>query len=142
MPEESKRTALLFFLFAIFILLGAIIFIYSYNIAKGSANYSETTSKASIECVGYSFRVVGDSISYNNSELSFVVEPSGGGNLNKLVVNADGIRAETKNIDFSASFRQSIKVNIQVSDAFELSPKGCAENIKKCSISAKQCEVA
>ena len=140
MPEQSRRVALLIFLFAIFIFLAVFIFIFSYGVTKGGQNYTETTSKKAIECVGYSFRVVGDSITYNNSELSFVVEPSGGGSLNKLVIKSDGKEVETKNIDFSASYKQNVKVNISVSDIFELSPNGCDENIKVCSIPANSCE--
>ena len=140
MPEESKRVVLLIFLFAVFIFLAIIIFVFSFSLERGSSNYSETTSKAAIECVGYSFRIVGGSINYTEGELSFIVEPAGGGSLNRLVVKSGENEIETKNIDFSASYRQNVKVVIDVSEGFELFPKRCGDNVKVCSIASGMCE--
>ena len=140
MPEESKRTVFYIFLFVIFVFLAVFIFVFIYNTYTEAANYTTSETKSSIECVGYSFRIVGGSIHYSNGTLNFLLQPAGGGKLNQIIVRAGEEEAE-KNADFSTSYRQNITAKIEVpGDAFELFPKGCEDNQKNCSISANNCE--
>ena len=116
------------------------IFIYSFGLFRGGTNYSSVTSTSSIECVGYSFRIVGGTLEYVNGSLKFEVEPSGGGEINKLIIRSGIEETETRNIDFSASYKQTVKANVPVTETFEVYPKGCEENIKQCNITSMTCE--
>ncbi|MEM4337122.1 MAG: hypothetical protein QXG86_03905 [Candidatus Woesearchaeota archaeon] len=140
MPEESKRISLVIFLISIFVFLAIIIFVFSFSLTRGGANYTATTTKTAMECIGYGFRIIGGSIDYKEDELTFIIEPAGGGKINKLIVKSENQEKETKNIDFSSSFKQQVKINIRANEYFEIYPVGCPENIKRCSISRNICE--
>ncbi len=139
MPEESKRTAFYIFLFLIFFFLAIFIFVFIYNTYTGTANYTTTTTQRSVECIGYAFRIIGGSMHYSNGLLNFIIEPVGGGKINTMIVSSGGSSSETKNVDFAYSYDQNVTVAINISDSFEIYPKGCSDNAKECSISSQSC---
>jgi len=140
MPEESKRISLFIFLFAIFIVLAVIIFVFMYNAYKGATNYSSTTTKTSVECAGYSFRIVGGTILYENGILSFEFDPSLGGarEKNPLIIVIGKEEIETKPVDFT--FKQRIKIETAPLEEFQIYPKGCKDIIRNCSLAKNRCE--
>jgi hypothetical protein len=138
MAGESKRVALLVFLFFIFIFLAVIIFVFMYGTYLKSSNYSEAETKSSVECIGYSFRIIDGTISYENGTLSFVFEPLGGaGGKNPLIISSENKEVETQPVDFS--FKQKIRMEMPPLDSFNVSPKGCGDIIKKCDVAKNRC---
>jgi len=140
MAEESKRVALLVFLFFIFIFLAVIIFVFSYSSYRQTKNYTTETTKTSLECSSYSFRIVGGSISYENSTLSFIIDPTLGGSSvkNSLIITVAGEDIETQPIDFT--FKQKIKLQTEEPGSFEVYPKGCKDLLKLCDSRTNRCE--
>ncbi len=134
MPE--RKITITLFLFALFVFLGIFIFVLGYTTTTSGGNYSSEVSKSSIECAGITFRIVGDSMSYEDNILAFRVESFGGGSAARLVVSAGNETKYTPQMDFRARVDRKIKIsNITIKDKFTIYPEGCQSyNVKECDL--------
>ena len=140
MAEQSKNTALLVFLIILFIFLAVIIFVFIFSTYRNTSAYTTETTKSSVECASYSFRIVGGSLEYSNNTLSFLFDPSLGGarERNSLVLVMNGEEIETP--EFQFTFRQKIKVDTEYSETFQIYPKGCKDIIRTCNLTRNKCQ--
>ncbi len=141
MPEESKSTALLVFLFILFIMLAIVIFAYLFTTSRDAANYTLTETRTNLECSGYSFRIVGGSLKYiNNDTLVFIFDPTLGGSRekNNLIITINGEETETQKVDFT--FKHKIRIKISQPETFQIYPKGCVNITRICNMELNQCE--
>lgn len=140
MAEESKNRSLFIFLLFIFIFLGVIIFVFTYNSYTEAKNYTAITTKNSLECSSYSFRIVGGSMAYENGTFSFVIDPNLGGSTvkNSFIITMGGQEIETQLIDFT--FKQKIKLATEEPGSFEIYPKGCKDLLKLCDFRENGCK--
>jgi len=140
MAEESKQMAVMVFLFILFIILAVIIFVFIFSAYRDTTEYSEETTKTSVECASYSFRIEGGSISYEEGALSFVIDPRMGGarEKNPLIIVIGDEEIETQPIDFN--FRQRVRLAAEKPENFQVYPKGCRDMIKTCHLAENRCE--
>ncbi len=140
MAERSKAVTLFIFLFFIFIMLGAIIFIFTYSTYRNTSNYSTSTTKNSVDCTGYSFRVVGGTLSYENTTLSLDVDTTLATERqkNSLVFVVNGKETESRPVDFTVR-TQKLKIDVEKPGAFDVYVKGCPDIKRKCDLAANQC---
>ncbi len=140
MAERSKNIALFVFLIFLFIFLAVIIFVFLYSSYTSTANYSVETTRTSVECASYTFRIVGGSLNYENGTLSFVFDPSLGRarEPNALVINTTEGEAETTPIKFT--FKQRIRIKIPPVTQFQVYPKGCPDIIRNCDLDDNRCK--
>lgn len=140
MAERSKSVALFIFLLFLFIFLAVMIFIFMYNSYTSTANYSTETTKTSVECSEYSFRIVGGSVDYKNGTLMFLFDPTMGMSRapNALVINTSEEKIETEPVQFT--FEQRIKIKMSPVNEFQVYPKGCIDIRRECSVEENKCE--
>lgn len=136
MPERSKRITIAIFLFSIFIFLGIVVFVVIFSTARSTGNYSRMTTMSSVECLGITFRVIPNTITYEENTLSFVIDSVGGGSVTQLVITSGGEERETPEVDFRGRVKRKITIkDIEFEGNFTIYPKGCKNyNMKQCSL--------
>ena len=142
MTERSRRVTTFIFLLSIFVFLGVITFVWSYRFYQTGKTQTANLSKSAVECGGYVYRVVDDTMSYENKTLRFKIEYVGEGSdkFKRLSVFVNGSRTLSQETNALIRSPTIIIKDIEVKDEFLISPEGCEfNNIKNCSLSTKKC---
>lgn len=142
MTERSRRITTFIFLLSIFVFLTVLIFVWSYKYYQTGRIQSTNLSKSAIECGVYAFRVVENTINYENKTLRFKIEYIGKGSdkFSRLsVFTGKNITLSEEITTFIRSPTVVIK-DIEIENEFSISPQGCeAHMVKRCDLNAKKC---
>ncbi len=122
--SRSKKISVLFFMFAIFILLVVVTGGWLYKMYTEQTAYSESSTLATVECSKYYFRINADSVAYSDGVLYFEIENTLGSDIDSIVVQSLN---EKKQVDvyLTQGIVQPVSLPIEVVEWVMVSPVGC-----------------
>jgi hypothetical protein len=134
MPEtRAMKISTFIFLLAIFIMLAVFMGGWLYKIYIENTHYSKSKTDEALNCNKYYYKILQDTVSYENGVIRFDVENYIGAEFKTLVVQSETQQKEL-NITIGQETTLPVEVEIEAAERVRVYPLGCENNYKEIII--------